>query len=66
MEYLAASQDFLGFLIEGDTFAGAGRGVGHDGRDRMLIARLDRGIRLLARAEAIEPVVHVRSGESGP
>ena len=44
LEHLAAGHHFLGFLVEGDALTGAGRGVGHDGGDGVLIARLDRGV----------------------
>ena len=59
MENLAARHDFLSLLIEGHALAGAGCGIGHDGGDGMLIARLDRCVRLFARAQAFEPIAHV-------
>ncbi len=62
-ERLAVHHHLALLGAEGRLAARAGGGVRHDEGDGVRVAGLDRGVRVLARADAFHPVAHVRGGE---
>ena len=62
-EHLAAGENLTGSLIERSGETSAHRGVSHDERNGVRITGLDGSVRVLAGADALHPVAHVRAGE---